>query len=145
MPRSEGGRGMSGPLIVYIAGPYRDESNWRREQNIRRAEQVAYWVWEHGHIALCPHTNSRFQHEGVISDYHWIDGTKRLMLRSDAVLTLPEWERSAGALGEVTAARAEGLPIQFLDEISEFAVEFALMKLADFYVTTYTKAKDMTA
>lgn len=118
------------PLIVYIAGPYRARTGWLVEQNIRRAEKVAYRVWLAGHVALCPHTNSRFPH-GDVPDSHWLAGTMELMRRCDGVIVLPGWEQSAGTVGEIRAAEEAGIPVAHLAHITRFSIENALGRLVD--------------
>lgn len=131
------------PLIVYIAGPYRDRTGWRVEQNIRRAEEVAYRVWGAGHVALCPHTNSRFPHSDV-PDSHWLAGTMELMLRCDAVIALPGWRQSAGTVGEVEAADEAGIPVEFLPYLSRFSIQHALDLLVRACAETATIEGTMT-
>lgn len=96
--------------VIYIAGPYRGPNAWVVEQNIRAAEEVAAKVWAMGHVALCPHANSRHM-EGVASDDHFLAGTLELLRRCDAVVLVPNWRDSAGARAEVEEADRLGLPV----------------------------------
>ena len=98
--------------IIYIAGKYRGPNAWAVEQNIRAAENVAAKVWAMGHVALCPHANSRHM-DGVASDEHFLAGTLELMRRCDAVVLVPNWRDSAGARAEVAEAIRLGLPIVY--------------------------------
>ncbi len=103
--------------VVYIAGPYRAANAWDRELNIREAERLALEVWRAGHAALCPHTNGRF-FDGVLPDRIFLDGVIAMMLRCDAVLLAPGWERSPGSLVERATAVAHGIPVyESLDEL----------------------------
>ena len=119
-------------LVVYIAGPYRAASSWEREQNIRRAEEVAYHVWEAGHVALCPHTNCRWQHEGVIDDAHWLAGTMELMRRCDAVVALPYCAKSAGTRAEILVARQLGMPVFDVFCIDEQGIDCLVAQLDNY-------------
>jgi len=110
--------------VVYIAGPYRAANAWDREENIRAAERLALEVWRMGHAALCPHTartefalaerarsaNNRY-FEGALPDPVFLDGDIAMLLRCDAVLMTPDWERSAGAAHERDIAIANGIPV----------------------------------
>lgn len=96
--------------VIYIAGKYRGPNAWAVEQNIRAAEEVAAKVWAMGHVALCPHANSRHM-DGVASDEHFLAGTLELMRRCDAVVLVPNWRDSAGARAEVAEADRLGLPV----------------------------------
>ncbi len=90
--------------VFYIAGPYRADTERGIVENIRRAEAVAIEVWESGHIALCPHMNTRL-FGGILPDNVWLDGALELMYRCDAVVLVPGWERSPGTLAEIEEAR----------------------------------------
>lgn len=96
--------------VIYIAGKYRGPNAWAIEQNIRAAEEVAARVWAAGHVALCPHANSRHM-DGVASDDHFLAGTLELMRRCDAVVLVPNWKDSAGARAEVAEADRLGIEV----------------------------------
>lgn len=98
--------------VIYIAGKYRGKTPWEVEQNIRAAEDVAAKVWAMGHVALCPHANSRHM-EGVTSDENFLAGTLELMRRCDAVLLVGNWRDSVGARAEVAEAMRRGMPIMY--------------------------------
>jgi len=116
--------------VIYIAGKYRGPTPWAVEQNIRAAAEVAARVWEMGHVALCPHTNSAHM-EGVASDEAFLAGTLELMRRCDAVVLVPNWRGSAGARAEVEEADRLGLPVfgrdvtpgQWIDAVSDAIAE----------------------
>lgn len=98
--------------VIYIAGKYRGPNAWAVEQNIRAAEDVAAKVWAMGHVALCPHANSRHM-EGVASDEHFLSGTLELLRRCDAVVLVPNWRDSEGARAEASEAVRLGIPIVY--------------------------------
>ena len=103
---------MSSPSkrVVYIAGPFRGANAWEIEQNIRRAEELALEAWKAGAAVLCPHTNTR-HFGGVLPDEVWLAGDQEFVVRSNAVLTTPDWGRSFGATAEVALAREMQIPI----------------------------------
>lgn len=96
--------------LVYIAGPFRASSAWGIEQNIRTAEELALEVWRAGFVAICPHMNT-WHFQGTLPDDTWLKGDIEILRRCDAVLLVPGWEHSRGALKEVEAAVAASIPV----------------------------------
>ena len=76
--------------LLYIAGPYRAATEHGVAENIRRAEAMAIDLWKLGAAVLCPHKNTAFL-GGVVPDQTFLDGDLVMMLRCDAVVTLPNW------------------------------------------------------
>lgn len=98
--------------IIYIAGPYRNESIWGTLQNIRRAEMAALQYWRKGFAVICPHKNSALM-DGAqnTSEDTWLNGDLEILSRCDVVVALPGWKNSAGASQEVEHARSLGIPV----------------------------------
>lgn len=96
--------------VIYIAGPFRGNSSWDIEQNIRRAETLALEVWRLGAACLCPHTNTRF-FQGAADDEVWLKGDLELLRRCDAVLMTDDWEKSSGARAEALFAARQSIPV----------------------------------
>lgn len=71
--------------VFYIAGPYRADTERDVLNNIRAAEAVAIKVWKAGHVALCPHLNSRLM-GGICDDEVFLEGAIELMKRCDGVV-----------------------------------------------------------
>ena len=101
---------MKKQFVFYVAGPFRGADSWAMEQNIRRAEEVAWCIFAEGEVAICPHTNTRF-FQGSLPDQVWIDGTLTMMRVCDAVIVVPGWEQSVGTLGEIAEAERLGMPV----------------------------------
>ena len=99
----------AGVKVIYIAGPFRGANAWEVEQNIRRAEDLAYRVAELGAMPVCPHAITRHT-DGFLPEHFWLNGTMELMRRCDAVIFTDDWERSEGARGERAEATRIGLP-----------------------------------
>lgn len=96
--------------MIYIAGPFRAPTPFAIEMNIRRAEEMAYRVWQLGSCAICPHTLGRITH-GNFEDPFLLDAMKLLLSRCDAVLLMPNWQDSKGTQAEVVLAQEMKLPI----------------------------------
>lgn len=102
--------------VFYIAGPYRANNPREILENIRAAEAVAIKIWEAGHIALCPHLNSRFM-DGICDDSVFLEGAIELMKRCDGIALVPGWEKSKGTLAEVEIARKLNIPIYCINSM----------------------------
>ncbi len=40
--------------VIYVAGPYRSDSAWGVELNVRKAEVVGLQIWHMGAVAMVP-------------------------------------------------------------------------------------------
>lgn len=98
------------PKLVYVAGPYRGPDAWIIENNIRRAEELAFEVWASNLYAICPHANTR-HYQGALPDAVWLEGDLEILARCDAVLLVPGWRESSGTLAEVDHANTLGIPV----------------------------------
>lgn len=96
--------------LIYIAGPFRGANQWEQFQNIREAETLALEVWRMGAVALCPHANTA-HFQGALPDDVWLEGDLEMMRRCDAVLLMPRWRGSRGAVEEAKEAKQAGLPV----------------------------------
>lgn len=96
--------------LVYIAGPYRAITTYSTILNIRRAEDTAIKVWQHGDAALCPHKNSAL-FDGLAEDELWLEGGLLMLSKCDAMIMIDFWWRSKGTLAEAAYALEHGIPI----------------------------------
>jgi hypothetical protein len=96
--------------VIYIAGPYRAESEYLVRENIMRADRAAQAVWASGGVALCPHKNT-MSFGGFVDDEVFLKGDIELLRRCDAVYTVFGWEKSLGALNEVEYAKNNGIQV----------------------------------
>ena len=95
---------------VYVAGPFRADTAWRIQQNVRAAEAASLAIWGAGGAALCPHKNTEhFQNE--LPDSTWLEGDLCWLEVSEAIYMLPNWEFSEGARLERNEAERLGLPV----------------------------------
>ena len=108
-------------LVVYIAGPFRGDSAWKIEKNIRVAEEASLEIWRNGHVALCPHLNTRF-FQGELPDDVWLRGDLELLRRCDVVYMVGDWQKSTGAKEERQFALANNVPVsETLEGVLELA------------------------
>ncbi len=98
---------------VYIAGPYTAATNGEKQENIAQAMDAAAELFRRGFAPFCPHS--------MTADFDMLyeDIPKEVYLETDllwldccdAVLMLPGWAKSQGALAERERARELGITI----------------------------------
>lgn len=96
--------------ILYVAGPYRADTEHGVLRNIQRAEQLAAELWRLGYVVLCPHKNSA-HFGGLIADDSWLSRDLELLARCDGIVMGYGWERSRGSVEEERFARSMGLHV----------------------------------
>ena len=89
--------------IIYIAGAYRNKTEWGLVENIRHAEREAIKLWQQGWVVICPHKNTAF-FGGTCPDNVWLEGDIEILKRCDAVYMLSNWQSSIGAKRELEVA-----------------------------------------
>jgi len=100
--------------VIYVAGPFRADTAWQIENNIRRAEEWSHKLWMMGAVVICPHTNTRFFH-GEGTDEMWLEGTLELCRRADAIFLIENWQNSSGSRGEKAEMEKLERPIFYHD------------------------------
>jgi hypothetical protein len=96
--------------VIYVAGPFRSPHQWGQQQNVMVAMALALEVWQRGHAAICPHSNTMFFQDAAPDDV-WLDGDLAILGRCDGVLMTPDWRASRGATEERRVALEAGLPV----------------------------------
>jgi len=98
---------------VYIAGPYRAATREGVAAHIEVARQAMGELLRLGYAPFCPHTMTAHaeQHFPDIPDSVYLQTDLDWLPHCDAILLLPNWERSAGATAEHRAAVFAGLRI----------------------------------
>jgi hypothetical protein len=96
--------------LVFIAGPYRSDTRFGTEKNVRNAEEVAIEVAKSGACPVCPHSNTRPYFEDIQNDEFWLQATREILRRCDAVIFVSGWKQSEGSLAEYEEAKRIGLP-----------------------------------
>jgi len=95
--------------LVYIAGPYRAETAWGIENNVRRIEDIGARVAQYGALPIMPHANTRFFHGAFnLPDQFWLDAYLELVRRCDAVFCR---DGSHGTNRELELADSLNIPI----------------------------------
>ncbi len=96
--------------VIYVAGPYRAETEWQVVQNIRRAEETALELWKMGWVVICPHKNTAM-FGGALPDEVILEGDLELLRRCDAIYLMKGWQLSDGASREREYARHHNMPL----------------------------------
>lgn len=92
---------------IYIAGPFRGETPWDIECNIRRAEDLGLRVARMGAVPVVPHSMYRY-YQGSLPDAFWIEATLSLLHTCQAMvidLPLKDVQNSVGTMGEIEDCR----------------------------------------
>lgn len=102
-------------MLIYVSGKYSGDTEKERKDNIFKAGKVAAELWDRGHAVICPHANtSEFLVPTKITQYEdFIKGDLMMIARCDAMVMLPEWENSKGAVLEHNYALELGVPVYF--------------------------------
>ena len=103
--------------LIFVCGPYRAATDYEMEQNIRRAADCAGRIWRAGFAAICPHLNTR-RFGGITYEDSFIEGYKQILRLCDAVIVLPRWSYSVGAVGEIKEAIINKIPV--FNDIEDF-------------------------
>ena len=104
--------------VYYVAGAYRTNTIHGTLENIRKAEFVAIEIWKAGHVALCPHLNSRLM-DGIIDDEEFLEGDLELLKRCDGIVLVPGWSISQGAIKEKDFAIKNNISICKIKQLSK--------------------------
>ena len=102
--------------LLYLAGPFSAPAGdsdplHTVRANILVASRIALEAARAGWMPVCPHKNSSgFEHTEIPAAF-WYEGDIALMLRCDAVLMLPGWTASKGAVREFFMAQPRRIPI----------------------------------
>lgn len=107
-------------IFVYIAGPFsapkgtsEGEKRAAVERNIANAVEMGLKVCRLGAYPIIPHANTAHPAFEKIQEYSfWIEGTRQLALRAcDAMMMVPGWHDSSGAIGEHRTFMIRGRPV----------------------------------
>lgn len=96
--------------LFYIAGPFRGPTPWAGENNIREVETLGLLVANAGGVPIIPHAMYRF-FDKALPDQFWIEATADLLMRCDALVLHPSWQKSAGSRAELELAQKHRFPV----------------------------------
>jgi len=102
--------------LIYIAGPFRADTPWEIEQNVRRAEECGFMVAKMDGIPVIPHAMYRF-YQDSLPDAFWLEAGLAVLRTCDAVAvcaTQLAAEKSVGTTGEIAEAKARGLCVFYV-------------------------------
>lgn len=106
---------MENKRIIYVAGPYRADTEYGVKQNIERAEKVAVKYWQAGYLVYCPHKNCAFL-GGACPDEVWLDAGIQFLKLCDGIVMMEGWQDSSGSVAEWNYATKKGMTIFYEDD-----------------------------
>lgn len=108
--------------LVLVSGAYRGKNFLHVAYNIWQARKVSRFLWDNGVPNICPHLNSALMPE---KDDRFLHGYLEMVRRVDALVMVPGWEGSLGAVQEFLLAQNLRLPtfINALDSCVEWHKE----------------------
>jgi hypothetical protein len=96
--------------LAFISGPFSAPTEWERRNNTWKAQLVGLQVAKLGAWPHVPHANSG-PFYGEVSEAQALAGCLELLRRSDALVLVEGWERSAGAKAEAEEAARRMIPV----------------------------------
>jgi hypothetical protein len=95
--------------IIYIAGPFRANTNWLIQKNVRRSEEKTLEIWKSGNVPVTPHLLGK-NFYGELHEGKVLQGLLKLLKRCDGMLLLPGWKDSNGTMAEVGCCCYHNIP-----------------------------------
>ena len=92
--------------LLYTAGPIRGD----QDRNVERARDLAIELRTAGWSVFCPHLNS-VDIPGIGGLDAYLAEDFEVLARCDALVLLPNWQKSEGSLREIEFASMRGIPI----------------------------------
>lgn len=102
--------------LVYISGPITPSGERTIEANVEQAKAVYLRFVAAGVPAYCPHVGGYHPEFHAVEWETWMRYDLAVLEQCGAVLTLPEWEHSKGAIREVSHAITLGIPVFHREE-----------------------------
>jgi hypothetical protein len=111
---------MNHKIRCYLSGPYSKNGNGKSiDANIIAARDIAVELWDKGYAAFCPHKNTdhfeRYCKNTTYQDYLY--GDLAFIEGMDAVVMIPGWEHSTGALQEKEHAEKCNIPVYIYPDL----------------------------
>ena len=105
-------------MIVYTAGPYQDikDNNGNRivskKHNVEVACKIATELWDDGYTVICPHLNTwNFEYFTTLTNEGFAKRDLEIVAKVDAMVMLPNWYLSKGAVLEKEHAEKLNIPV----------------------------------
>ena len=101
------------PLRFFISGPYTAIGEDAVHDHVERAAQMKAALMRRGHYTYCPHMESAFFEEDYsdITRKMHLDNCIAQLDPSEAIMMLPNWARSEGAITEHGIMVSRGRPV----------------------------------
>lgn len=100
--------------IFYIAGPVTGLPHGNRPM----FEQAQYWLEEQGAIAI----NPTVLPDGLRSHQSYMNICLPMLREAEAVLLLPNWHQSVGAMMEYEEAKRLGMPMYHFTPVQDASI-----------------------
>lgn len=107
-------------MIIYLATPIRPKGDQTLESNLAKAKQLALELWKKGYTVFCPAANSDLPislADKEVEAERWLNGDIEILMRCDAMVVAPGWERSEGVKGEIVCAGMYQIPYFFYPDL----------------------------
>ena len=106
---------------AYIAGRYTAPTPEQVEENVKRAETIAWLYYLKGYAVFCPHAQTHRIHlcynEDDVFEYDdWLQTDIAWLKECDVIVFVAGWEQSKGARMEHVMAKALGKEIHYVIE-----------------------------
>ena len=106
---------------AYIAGAYTAKTPEEVEENVKRAEAIAWMYYLKGYAVFCPHAQThrihlRFNHDEIFEYEDWLQADIAWLKDCDVIVFVSGWGGSKGARMEHIIAKALGKEIHYLAE-----------------------------
>ena len=96
--------------VVYVAGPYRADTEEEINANIREACSIGAELRKAGYTVIIPHIES-YMFEDALTEEEWLEHGISLLKRANAVYDFRNGRKSTGTEDEVTVARGSSTPV----------------------------------
>ena len=102
----------------YVAGPLRGAY----DENVAKADAVAFKLTQMGYFVFCPHKNSHgFTKRTDIDHDDYMKGCIAMLDCCEFLFMVEGWEQSGGAVEEHTHAELKGIPIFYsFDDLEQY-------------------------
>ena len=106
---------------AYIAGRYTAPTPEQVEENVKRAETIAWMYYLKGFAVFCPHAQThrihlRYNNDEIFRYEDWLQAGIAWLKDCDVIVFIAGWEESKGARMEHVIAKALGKEIHYITE-----------------------------